>query len=97
MGKQSFARGAVWRGRLAHFSGPEVDHMNGPYALDDDQKLLLRAGKPVRLMHIDLAPEDPDDGKECYVIAGPADPPQTNVNVVELEPEQIKAVTKAGA
>jgi hypothetical protein len=45
---------------------------------------------PVRLVAIDLAPDDPDDGSEEYRIASDDDPVQgTPQSVVELEVEEV--------
>lgn len=96
--KQSFARGEKYTGPKAIFSGEEVGHVTAHYALDEDGKgLLLRSGKPVRLVQIDLAPDDPDDGSEEYRIAGPKDPPQVAGRIVDFEPEAAHSSTRAGA
>jgi len=45
---------------------------------------------PVRLVAIDLAPDNPDDGSEEYRVAGDDDPVQgTPQSVVELEVEEV--------
>jgi hypothetical protein len=96
---QSFAARAKYTGPRAYVTGEEVDHVPGFYALDEEgRSLILRGGKPVRLIHVDLAPEDPDDGREEYLIAGPKDPPQsTRGRLKELEPERVTSTTKAGS
>lgn len=43
----------------------------------------------VRLVQIDLAPDDPDDGAEEYRIAGPDDVFPEATSIVELEIEDI--------
>lgn len=67
------------------YDGPKaidtIDGVTAHYALTKDG--------PVRLVQIDLAPEDPDDGSEEYRIAGPDDPPTQAGNIVELEVEEI--------
>jgi hypothetical protein len=89
--QQSFARHAKYKGPKAIFDGEEVGFVKAHYALDADGKnLLLRGGKPVRLIQVDLAPDDPDDGREEYLIAGEKDPPQIDKGrLVQLEPENI--------
>lgn len=95
---QSFARLAKYTGPRAVFDGEEVGFVKGFYALDSEGKsLLLRGGNPVRLIQVDLAPDDPDDGKEEFLIAGPKDPPQSaKGRIVELEPEAASGKAKAG-
>jgi hypothetical protein len=44
---------------------------------------------PVRLVQIDLAPDNPNDGSEEYRIAGDDDPVQAIGSLVELEVEEI--------
>lgn len=97
--KQSFARGEVYTGPKGIFDGEEVGGVLAHYALDEDgKKPLLHGGKPVRLVQIDLAPDDPDDGSEEFRIAGPKDPAQTVTGrIVDLEPERAHSSTKAGA
>lgn len=102
MGKrasQSFAARAKYTGLKAFCNDDSVGFVPGFYALTDDGKqLLLRGGKPVRLMHVDLAPGDPDDGSEEFLVAGPKDPPQSEKGrIVPLEPEAATAKGKAGA
>lgn len=96
--KQSFAQGEKYTGPKGIFDGEEVDGVLAHYALTEDGKgLLLRGGKPVRLMQVDLAPLDENDGSEEYLIAGPKDPPQRSGRVVELEPENVKGASRTGA
>lgn len=83
--------GEIYKGPKAIFSGPEVGHVVAHYALDKEGNLLERNGEPVRLVQIDLAPGDPEDGSEEYRIAGKDDPPQKSGNVVELEPDTVHA------
>lgn len=68
------------------YKGPKaidtIDGITAHYALTKDG--------PVRLVQIDLAPDNPDDGSEEYRIAGPDDPHQEALNVVELEIEEIQ-------
>lgn len=68
------------------YTGPKaidtIDGITAHYALTKDG--------PVRLVQIDLAPDNPDDGSEEYRIAGPDDPYQEGLNVVELEIEEIQ-------
>lgn len=96
---QSFARHARYSGPRAVFDGEEVGYVRAFYALDADGKqLLLRGGKPVRLIHVDLAENDPDDGSEEFLVASEKDPPQVGKGrLVTLEPESVKVATKAGA
>lgn len=68
------------------YEGPKsiqtIDGITAHYAETEDG--------PVRLVQIDLAPDNPDDGSEEFRIAGPDDPGQeTAVNPVELEVEEI--------
>jgi hypothetical protein len=99
MGKQSFSRHAEYEGLKAFANGAEVGHVPAFYALTEDGKdFLRRGGEVVRLIHIDLAPDDPDDGNEKFLIAGKDDPPTiTEGRLVELEPEQVKGKTGVGA
>lgn len=78
--------GAKYTGPMAIFDGEEVDRLHGFYALTKDGKSLLKQnGKPVRLMHVDRAPEDPDDGSQEFRVAGKDDPPSRRGNVVGFE------------
>jgi hypothetical protein len=103
--KQSFAARAKYKGPKAFLSGeyfgPDEDELlpAGFYALDEDgRSLLLRSGRPVRLIHVDLAPDDDEDGKEEFLIAGKKDPPQAQKGrLVELEPENVHAKPRVGA
>jgi len=52
---------------------------------------------PVRLVQIDLAPDDDDDGSEEYRVADDSDPVQQPTNVVELEVEEIQGQTSTEA
>jgi hypothetical protein len=96
---QSFARHARYKGPMAVFDGEEVGFVRGFYALDEEGKnLLMRGGKPVRLIQVDLVPDDPDDGKQEFKIAGPEDPPQIDKGrLVDLEPDAATAATRADA
>lgn len=96
---QSFARHAKFKGPMAIFDGEEVGFVRAFYALDKDGKnLLLRGGKPVRLLHVDLAPEDPDNGKQEFRVASEKDPPQIDKGrFVDLEPEPATAATRASS
>lgn len=88
--RTSTTAGAVYDGPMAVFDGEEVGFVKAFYALDKSGKnLLLKSGKPVRLVHVDLAPGDDDDGSQEFRVAGPKDPPQIAEpqNVVELEPD----------
>jgi len=70
------------------YDGPKAiltdeDGLTAHYALDKD-------GEPIaRLVQIDLAPDDPDDGSEEYRVAGDDDPVQHTGNVVEFEVDEI--------
>lgn len=65
------------------YEGPKyIDTIDGVTAHYADTP-----GGPVRLVHIDLAPDDPQDGSEEYRVAGPDDPASITGNVVELEVE----------
>lgn len=66
--------GERYEGPAAWCDGPEVGFARGPYALTADGKDLLRP--LVRLVMVDDAPGDPDDGACHYEIAGPNDYPQ---------------------
>lgn len=69
--------GSEWTGPRAIFDGAEVGFAHRSYALTPDGKhLLLIGGRPVALTQVDLAPGDPGDGSETYLVAGPGDPPQ---------------------
>ena len=111
---QSFAVGAKYTGLKAIFDGEEVGFVRAFYAIEEvpadarneqgqkmvGHQLLLRQGKPVRLTQVDLAPDDPDDGAEEYLIAGEKDPPQNSRakgRTVTLEPEAAHKSGKAGA
>lgn len=73
--------GSEWTGPHAIFDGAEVGFARAHYALTPDGKqLLLVRGRPVRLVQVDLAPDDPADGSEGYLIAGKDDPPQRAVD-----------------
>lgn len=70
------------------YTGPkaimEIDGVVAHYALTKDG--------PVRLIHIDLAPDNPSDGSEEFRVAGPGDPVSTavsNGSTVEMEVEEI--------
>jgi len=73
------------------------DLYTGPKAIITDEDgltahwAITEEGEPVaRLVQIDLAPGDPDDGSEEYRIATPTDPAQSQPeNVVELEVDEI--------
>lgn len=67
------------------YDGPKhIDTIDGVTAHFADTK-----DGPVRLVQIDLAPDDAGNGAEEYRIAGPDDEPQAQANVVELEMERI--------
>lgn len=75
MAPRKMKPGSVYDGPKAIF---DVDGVVAHYAIDED-------GNPgARLVQIDLAPEDPDDGSEEYRIAADEDPPQIT-SLVELE------------
>jgi hypothetical protein len=98
MAKETFKAGSTYRGPLAIFDDEQVDGVRGFYALTKDGKELLKhRGKPVRLTQIDLAPGDPDNGDERYVIAEKDGPMQLNARpndgVIELEPENVRGKT----
>lgn len=78
--------GDVYKGPMAVFDGEEVGHVHGFYALDETGKQLL---KPlVRLMHVDLAPGDDDDGKQEFRVAGKNHPSTTtSERLVDFEAE----------
>jgi hypothetical protein len=70
------------------------DLYEGPKAIDTIDGVTahwaLTKDGPVRLVQIDLAPDNPDDGSEEYRIAGDDDPVQeTPQSVVELEVEEV--------
>lgn len=96
---QSFARHAEYKGPKAIFSGEEVGYVLAFYALTKDGKgLLERNGKPVRLMAVDQAPDDPGDGRTKFLVASEKDPPTTDKGrLVELEPESVHIKTRTGA
>jgi hypothetical protein len=52
---------------------------------------------PVRLVHVDLAPDDPDDGREEYRIASDDDPVQEVGSYVDLEVDEIQGQTSTEA
>jgi hypothetical protein len=71
------------------YTGPKAiltdeDGLTAHWAISDK-------GEPLaRLVQIDLAPGDPDDGSEEYRVAGPDDPAQSRPdNLVELEVDEI--------
>jgi hypothetical protein len=92
--------GADYDGPRAIFDDEEVGGQRGFYALEKDGRTLLKqGGKPVRLMQVDLAEDNPEDGLEKYVVAGKNDPMQTRAgsgNIVELRPDQVRGKTEAG-
>lgn len=90
--------GSTYKGPMAIFDGDEVDFVKAFYALTSDGKdLLLQGGKPVRLVQIDLAPDNADDGKQRFIVAGKKHPPQIDAGrLVDLE-AHAKAGAKAGA
>lgn len=116
---QSFAQGAEYNGPKAIFDGPEVGFVRAFYAIaplpeghrDADGNLrsgtdlLMRGDKPVRLMQVDMAPGDPDDGKEKFFIAGSDDPPQSTIDgrevkqgrIVSMEPEAMSMKSRTSA
>jgi len=83
--------GTVWTGPAAYFDGngpPEPGLVwPGFYALDVDGKSLRRP--VVRLVSVDDAPGDPEDGAWHLEVAGPNDPPHRGGNVVPLEADAI--------
>jgi hypothetical protein len=76
------------------YEGPKyIDTIDGVTAHWADTKT-----GPVRLVQIDLAPDDPDDGSEEYRIASDDDPVQeTPVSLVELEVDEIHGQTSTEA
>ena len=52
---------------------------------------------PVRLVQIDLAPDNEDDGSEEYRVAADDDPVQEPLNIVELEVDEIQGQTSTEA
>jgi hypothetical protein len=101
MGKTTLKAGSKYSGPKAIFDGEEVDGILAFYALDQDGKTLLKQnGKPVRLMQVDEAPGDPDDGSESFYVAAKGDPAQKTTrdegNLVELEPEEAQGAATAG-
>jgi len=67
------------------YEGPKyIDTIDGVTAHWADTK-----DGPVRLVQIDLAPDDPNDGSEEYRIAADDDPVQQPLNIVELELDEI--------
>jgi len=52
---------------------------------------------PVRLVQIDLAPDNPDDGSEEYRIASDDDPIQVSDSIVDLEVDEIQGKTSTEA
>lgn len=98
--------GDEWTGPHAIFDGAEVGFAKAHYALTPDGKrLLLVRGRPVRLVQVDLAPGDPTDGSEKYVVAGRDDPPQRAIDgtaptqgstvSLDVEPVEGKAAVSA--
>lgn len=89
MAAKKFKVGEAYDGPMAVFDGEEVGHVHGFYALTDDGKELR---KPlVRLMHVDLAPGDDDDGNQEFRVAGKNDPPTIRSDkLVEFEAEEIQ-------
>ncbi len=81
--------GSLHKGARAIFNPPDVA-VSGFYAID-------KAGKPgQRLVQVDLAPDDPDDGSEEFRIASKNDPAQVSGKIVDLEPDELNATGKAG-
>ena len=67
--------GDEWTGPRAWSTDfPDVVPCAGFYALADDGQALRRP--LVRLMQVDLAPGDLEDGSEIFLVAGPHDRPQ---------------------
>lgn len=95
----SLKQGARYTGPKAIFDDESVGFVKAFYALDKTGKELLKQrGKPVRLVHVDLAPGDPEDGTEEFRVAGPSDPPQIqDGNPVELKPENLQGAADVGA
>lgn len=98
--------GDEWAGPRAIFDGAEVGFARAHYALTPDGKrLLLVRGRPVRLVQVDLAPGDPADGSERYVVAGKDDPPQRAIDgtapkqggTVSLDVEPVEGKTVVSA
>lgn len=98
--------GSEWTGPRAIFDGAEVGFAKAHYALTPDGKqLLLVRGNPVRLMQVDLAPGDPTDGSERYMVAAKDDPPQRAVDgtapkdggTVSLDVEPVEGKTTVAA
>lgn len=85
--------GDVYDGPMAVFDDASVGHVKAFYALDDTgKKLLKQAGKPVRLVHVDLAPGQEDDGSQEFRVAAKDDPSQIvdQSRLVELQPDQAE-------
>ena len=74
------------------YEGPKgidtIDGVTAHWALTKDG--------PVRLVQIDLAPDDPDDGSEEYRVASDDDPVQVGDRIVELEVEDIHGQASSG-
>ena len=96
--KPALIPGTVWDGPRAICDDAIVGFVHAAYALTEDGKQLLFVnGRPVRLMQVDLAPDDPTDGSEEYVIAGPGDPAQKIAPVVRERVElEIETEGQAG-
>lgn len=91
--------GAKFSGPMAFSNDEAVGHVPGFYALESDGKTLLKQnGKPVRLVQIDLAPGNPDDGSQEFRVAAKGDPPQKidESKLVTLEPEQAQGTGDLG-
>lgn len=81
MAPRKLKPGSVYDGPKAILT--DEDGVTAHWALDKD-------GDPLaRLIQIDLAPDDPDDGSEEYRVAGDDDPVQDPGNIVELEVDDI--------
>ena len=75
--------GTVYNGPASFFNDVGVVPWPGFYALDDEGKNLRLP--PLRLVAVDDAPGDPDDGAWHLEVAGPNDPAQRPAHIVALE------------
>lgn len=85
------AAGTVWAGPAAYYDDATVNYRRGFYALTDDGKQIRRP--LVRLVAVDDAPGDPDDGSWHREVAGRHDPPQRAARIVPLE---LRGAGRAG-
>ena len=81
MASRKLKPGTVYDGPRAILT--DEDGLTAHYALDKE-------GEPIaRLIQIDLAPDNPNDGSEEYRIAADDDPVQQTGNLVELQVDDI--------